>query len=341
MPNERLHYIDVYKGLLIVLVIIHHIPFVLENTIPEIPIIGIRWTQNYIMGFFMPAFFVATGRCTNFKYPYLQYLWKNIKTILIPCFCLYYFNHWLSCINALCFKDASWITLSNFFSPGIRTFIHEGGFYWFLISLFLSKVIYYIICVISYHLRWRLLISLLLSVAGVVCSEFLPDSNYFFWQHALALVVFLPIGEAIQKNSNHITKWGWVLLTTYLLIISIVTLKQYHVPSVTRTLDVVPFSLPLYLFLSMIGSLGLWYLSERIKQNKMLEYWGKNTIVMYAFNYIASTIVINILLLFTHPESEVQVTVLFLITIIIDLAFLSLLSWLFNRKGVRLMLGKY
>ena len=341
MPTKRVHYIDVFKGILIVLVVIHHIPYVLENTIPEKSIIGIRWIQNIIVGFFMPAFFVATGRCTNFKIPFPQYLWKNVKTILIPCFCLYYFNHWLSCVNALYFKDASWVTWSHFLSPGIRTFLREGGFYWFLIALFLSKVIYYFVCVINCHLRWRFLISLLLSVAGVACSELWTDSNYFFWQHALALVVFLPIGESLQQYSKHVTKWRWLLLFAYLLIISLFTQLQYHAPSVTRTMDVTLLTMPLYLFLSVVGSLGVWYLAEHISHNRIVEYWGRNSMTIYAFNYIVSTIALNVLLLFIQPESNIQVTILFLITIVIDLALLSILSWLFNRKILRLSLGKF
>lgn len=341
MPTERVHYIDVYKGILIVLVVIHHVPFVLENAIPEKSIIGILWIQNSIVGFFMSAFFVATGRCANFNTPFITYLWKNIKTILLPCFCLYYFNHWLSCLNAVCFTEASWVTWSHFFSPGFRTFFREGGFYWFLIALFLSKVIYYVICVMTCHLRYRLLTTFLLSITGVMSAELWPDSNYFFWQHALVLVVFLPIGESLRRYSYLITKWGMYLLITYLLIISILTLLQYHVPSVTRTMDVTLPTLPLFLFLSVVGSLGVWYLAERINHNRIVEYWGRNSITIYAFNYIVSTIVINILLLFIHPESDIQVTMLFVITIVLDLALLSFLSWFINRKGLRLALGKY
>ena len=62
---------------------------------------------------------------------------------------------------------------------------------------------------------------------------------------------------------------------------------------------------------------------------------------IYAFNYIVSTIALNVLLLFIQPESNIQVTILFLITIVIDLALLSILSWLFNRKILRLSLGKF
>ena len=341
MNNERLHYIDVFKGLLIVLVIIHHVPYVLGNAIPEAHIIGIRWIQNYIIGFSMPAFFVATGRCANFQLPYLQYLWRNVKTILIPCFCLYYFNHWLTCINAICFFDAKWVTWSHFFSPGIRTFLHEGGFYWFLIALFLSKIIYYHIFVICNHFRYRLITSLLFSIIGVVSAESWPELNYFFWQHALALVVFLPIGESMRRHSDLITKWGGYFLTAYLLVVALFTLLQHHIPSVTRTVDVITFTHPLYIFLSLIGSLGLWYLSELINHNILLEYWGKNTIVIYAFNYIISTIVANALLLFTHPISPLSVFLLFIAIILTDLIFLSFLSWLFNRKLLRLTLGRY
>lgn len=135
----RLKYIEVFKGLCIFLVVIHHIPFVLNNATLGTEIWGITWIQNFIMGFFMPAFIIATGRCTNFSSPFKLFVLKNIKTILLPCYCLYYINHFLACINDICFTDANWVTWSHFFSPGLRTFFREGVYFWFLPALFFIK----------------------------------------------------------------------------------------------------------------------------------------------------------------------------------------------------------
>lgn len=34
-------------------------------------------------------------------------------------------------------------------APGIRTFVEEGGFYWFLSALFIAKLLMYLLCFIN------------------------------------------------------------------------------------------------------------------------------------------------------------------------------------------------
>lgn len=52
----RIHYIDVFKGICILLVVIHHVPFALGLSKYGTPVWGIDAMQNFIVGFFMPGF---------------------------------------------------------------------------------------------------------------------------------------------------------------------------------------------------------------------------------------------------------------------------------------------
>lgn len=91
MAKERLHYIDVFKGICIMLVVIHHSPLALNGGFA--PSGTFLWLlNNFIIAFFMPAFFVATGYCSNFSKPFKIFLWQNVKSILIPCYCLWFFR---------------------------------------------------------------------------------------------------------------------------------------------------------------------------------------------------------------------------------------------------------
>ena len=134
MAKERLHYIDIFKGICLILVVIHHAPLAYMGHIAQQG--SVLWyINNFTIAFFMPAFFVTTGYCTNFNQRFKVYLWKNIKTIMLPCYCLYYLNRYINNLNTWFFEDASWLTLSHWLAPGIRTFVEEGGFYWFLSAL--------------------------------------------------------------------------------------------------------------------------------------------------------------------------------------------------------------
>ena len=85
--KERLHYVDVAKGLLILMVILLHVSY---TTIHDYSIKNALFEGNLVFvnvvftPFFMPAFFVITGMCTNFYKPFILFIWSSIKSIIIP-----------------------------------------------------------------------------------------------------------------------------------------------------------------------------------------------------------------------------------------------------------------
>ncbi len=85
MEKERFHYIDVSKGLLMILVVYAHLcgfGAVKDNTV----IIGIRYSVNTFLSFYMPCFFVITGICSNFRKPFKSFIVGNIKSLILPSF---------------------------------------------------------------------------------------------------------------------------------------------------------------------------------------------------------------------------------------------------------------
>ena len=64
--KERIHYIDVAKGLLIILVILHHFPQLMDQYGVSNPFLQfLDSASDYYNAFFMPTFFIITGYCTN------------------------------------------------------------------------------------------------------------------------------------------------------------------------------------------------------------------------------------------------------------------------------------
>lgn len=63
--SERKSYIDVARGILILLVVLFHTPFVLRSAgcISESPFFDAF--SSFYVTFFMPCFFYITGYCTN------------------------------------------------------------------------------------------------------------------------------------------------------------------------------------------------------------------------------------------------------------------------------------
>lgn len=70
MAKERLHYIDVLKGILILLVVVGHTTWQAEtNGVDNVLFLSMKEINFMIVPFFMAAFFAVTGYCANFDKP--------------------------------------------------------------------------------------------------------------------------------------------------------------------------------------------------------------------------------------------------------------------------------
>ena len=198
--TSRLHYIDVAKGLLILIVLCHHVPHV--SAIYDVDNFFVDFMKSssvLYISFFMPAFFIITGFCSNFKKSgCVKYFLINCKTILLPAFCLGFISMWLQLLSSGC------TDLFEYCKLGFRTLIVQGGPYWFLSSLFLSKMIVKIwlelTSGISNNKRYdiyTLLFFIMLLLMSVAMNGRM--TNIWFVIHALGLSVFLFIGSLIRK----------------------------------------------------------------------------------------------------------------------------------------------
>ena len=129
MNNKRIEYIDIAKGLLILLVVIGHVqqnePFTL--------------LKQFIYTFHMPAFFIISGilfdksRTANKKFfPYVK---KKIYTLIIP----YFFFEILSGIVFYMAYSGNYSNIKGIIACiGSLSIINLPSFLFLLITIFLS-----------------------------------------------------------------------------------------------------------------------------------------------------------------------------------------------------------
>lgn len=234
MAKERLHYIDIFKGICLILVVIHHAPLAYMGHFAQQG--SVLWyINNFAIAFFMPAFFVATGYCTNFNQRFKVYLLKNIKTIMLPCYCLYYLNRYINNLNTWFFEDASWLTLSHWLAPGIRTFVEEGGFYWFLSALFIAKLLMYLLCLINSKL-YQTIVAISFMFVGTYLYQYDTLPNYFFYHHAFILVSFMFFGRILKEHETKIVGVAKRISVPFVLCVLFLPLIGIEIPTVTRTI---------------------------------------------------------------------------------------------------------
>mgnify|MGYP001383621270 CR=1 FL=1 len=138
MDKNRLHYIDVAKGLLILMVIFQHIYVIagIDGYKSE-SLKDLGGISYFYIGFYMQAFFLLNGFTSNFNKPFKQFLIGSFKGLIIPYIS---FTIMFKLLDGICFGDWSlWKTVAQ--GDQIWFFLDES--YWFLTALFLARLIYW------------------------------------------------------------------------------------------------------------------------------------------------------------------------------------------------------
>lgn len=228
------------------------------------------------------------------------------------------------------------MTLSHWIAPGIRTFVEEGGFYWFLSSLFIAKMMAWCVNLIQ-CVRLRILILFMSFGLGLYLYQSTKVYNLFFFQHALMLMPFLFFGKALRQKENLLDKYGNFISLGFFIVVMTLSMLDVEIPTITRNITVTLTSMPLFLVLSVCGSLAILYVSKQIKNSMVLEVLGKGSLVEYCFNYATLTLVSDMCRLYFNVGGQVWTIPVVLITLL----FLGGAYWVLNHKYLRVLIGKF
>ena len=230
--NSRISYIDIIKGIGILMVIFQHC-----TSIDEGNLILSSFSRG-ILTYHMPLFFFASGLVVKDTNSDIFYS-KKVKSLLIPVIIFRLANVVIYTLLLLCNKT-SWYTTFSF-----------GGF-WFLLSLFYIECIYYFVFNVIIQKKEKKNIKIFLS--GVLLLGLgLIYSNYILGEEvtiATSLVgyFFFTIGIVVRKmldlSNQVIRKNIWLKLICFgtgILIIGITTIVSKN-------------NAPIYMFVSSYGN---------------------------------------------------------------------------------------
>lgn len=268
MAKERLHYIDALKGILILLVIIHHTTWQAEmNGVDNALFLSVNEINFLIVPFFMAAFFAVTGYCANFDKPYPQFLLADVKTLLFPSVSLVV----VAALLRYCMMgewDFSWITphrLSRFLS-----------LHWFLPALFWVKQIHYWLQKTNIYLAWGGY--LMFTVVGFYLVGHCVE--YWWFYHALMFAIYLHFGTQLKN-----VEFRPIYCMMYIVMVVAMKLIFGDVPYVTSEISMRIWQMPLFIVSAFLGTVSIFYLSKRINSNGFLEFLGRNSIVIYCIHF--------------------------------------------------------
>ncbi|MFD3155953.1 acyltransferase family protein [Haloimpatiens sp. FM7330] len=339
--QNRLKYIDILKGIGILLMIMGHISF------------G-RLFDKYIHGFHMPIFFFISGylfKIVNLSFK--KFLKKKIKTLLVPYACFGLFNYicWIIFIGLpkghnliIPLKSLLWInTESN---------MPIAGALWFLTCLFIIEITFYFIlricknrCQVAVTI---ILISIMGSVYPLISSERLPLAI----DVSLVGIGIFYIGYIMRKHSancilirNLLNESN--LKTIYIFILSTILIfinKYVNMRTITYAL------IPLFWINSILGILSYWNISKHLNKckikivkviNKEFIYIGENSIVYVCLNQLTIMFVYTMFKQLCIYDSLIIKALIKVNILVISIILLNIVTLLVNKTKLKVLIGKY
>ena len=208
--NNRVKYIDIAKGILIIFVLYGHVHWIFGGykTVNDHLYLS---TRNWMYSFHMPAFFIISGffMKNSADVPFRRYLLKKARTILLPYFAFEIFYRAVFVILGLrTIRDACISLLKLEFYAKAD---------WFLLSLFIGSVLYFALRKVESKLPWARY-AVMIALAAML---FYRPLNYYaaiLWRSGVALL-FLVIGEMAYTKMDHRFRWQLLAVLTVLSLV--------------------------------------------------------------------------------------------------------------------------
>lgn len=262
MQNHRKLWLDVAKGITIILMVIGH------TAIPYI-------ASDFIYCFHMPLFFIASGFVSNYlKHNPLEYIKHKAHTIMLP-FVIY------SIIVSLVLHLIGQMDFTHLILNG-----WEGYALWFIPVLYLASILAMLISLSgSAYLRYGFMFCLFLFGCCLSYYKVLLPWTLSTMPYAAFLVL-------MGNDLKHCKKWieaknhYWDI--ALLFIVTVVVSHFWHLDLAWNHITpIVPLTIG-----AIAGTLMIFRLSVWIEQNvkwcaSLLQKVGRETYVVVAFSQVA------------------------------------------------------
>lgn len=275
MGKERIHWIDVSKGILILLLLLHHF----SSAKRVMGIDGQYFTfltcwHSLYTAFFMQAFLMMSGYCSNFNKPQGRFLGGVIKQLVIP----FIFFEFVSCsISSAQKTDYS---VNGIFQVWIET---NGTSFWFLNALIVSKILIYYMSKVTKSVKVEFSITFVLLIIAYMMHEFDVGSNFLCIRQSLGSVFFVYLGFFLNNRKEIFDK---LMRLGYIYPYVLVMLLFFKLPIPSSTANMVPLKLlPLFIPLSICGSMAFFSLCKIINRSHFFEYFGRDSLIVYGVHF--------------------------------------------------------
>lgn len=331
MGKKRIEYIDIAKALLILCLLYGHMFMVarfqgyddpVRNTLSKFVVIYAT--------FFMQAFFIITGLCSSFNKKFGEYLWNNIKTILIPGVTLVIIDRYLyNILPGNPFEH----------TPTAFEWLTTGG-PWFIFALFEAKLIYWAINKLA--AKWQLLIICPLAIICLALARYRITENYLWYQHTLMMLPYLCFGNLAKKYMDKVDK----ILPKVAIAGGLLLLVEYFanipMPHLDYDVSVSMLSFPVHVVNVFAGTFLILWVSKLIGKNQVLLSIGKGTLLIYLMNECVLKAVLQMLSpVYDARNTFACLSYYFATYVLVAAIFYILIRVVYGTKYLSWIVGKY
>lgn len=320
--DERLKYVDSFRGVGILLMIMGHIGF------------GNKFIF-FIHAFHMPMFYLVSGMFYNDPDNSVAYIMKKAKGLIVPyivwsvIYILIYAALNRNLMGILTAIKAYLIVNTNL--------MPYGGALWFLVSLFEALVIYQFL---SKNIKSKIVLNILIAVIALAAT-FLPrfvDFNIPFQvESALVGLGFIHIGRLLWSRIKTVEcKLAYLIPLSALSVVLIFC--NGYVSMRTNT-----YSNEMLFWLNAVfsSSIGLIWIKKISAKSRLFErnfgFLGRNSIVYLCMNQLVIYGVKNIYEIFANNSNSMMG---WIVVLIASCTIISPFVFLLNTKYFRWFIGK-
>jgi fucose 4-O-acetylase-like acetyltransferase len=302
----RLAWIDALKGFGIVLVVFAH------YRLPEA-------LDTYIFSFHMPLFFFISGCLFNFvKYTEsaTNFVKGRFKSLIIPYFafaaltCLFYYSLdeiYSPGVTSIKFFEADILYRIYSILYAQTSMIAYNGPLWFLTCLFVTELLFYWLAKRYYWQSGKLVIWLTVAgIIGYLYSVYVPFRLFWNADIALTAIVFYGAGNLFRKlidseeglradsglpksgsRLNKVLYRAEHFLPGLFILVSLlyfVYLLKFPTSKINMSGMIYGGFFSFY-FLAFSGIFAFIYIFKRVGSLKVLEYYGRNSLIVLALHF--------------------------------------------------------
>jgi acyltransferase len=312
----RQDWIDSLKGMAIILVVIGHLTTISSGL------------NQYIYSFHMPLFFFISGYLINFeKYINLEktYLIKRASSLIIPYFFFsiisYIFYIAMDCLYQPQIQNVDVFGKGVFFN--LYAVICSANGYlidtplWFLPCLLITEILFFISKKFFKQNYEFLALVIIFSIIGFLYHVYIPLRMPWGIDIALTGIVFYSAGYLFRrKYEDAFFRKSYVFFSVLFFI---------HITSsfINSRVDMYKLTYNNYFLFYLSAFSGILfyiYVFKMIKPSKILQFYGKNSLIILGIHYlIISTLKYTLPILFGYLNLQSNESIFFVADIFLAL----------------------